>query len=209
MAASLSSAQVLDLLTKALSGSHKVGDAIAMPSLLLPAQLVPGLDVERQAEPAVETWFREHGFFAERSHRGGRGYAELFRDVKGWETWDVEVLRRQYRDSVRMEEDLLAKLGVLNTEEKRRADERSRARAEEKHEERLALIQAMTEEQLDGCHEAIFELYEVEEGFWQPEFSPASGAPDLFVWHSDPVRHLWFFCEVKRYGGQGTFESAQ
>jgi len=199
MVASKSADTVLNLVKKALNGSHKVGDAIAMPTLLLPGQWVPRSEGER-IEPAAETWFRENGFFAERSHRGGKGYAELFRDIMSWDTWDAGALRRQYRDSLDRQKNVLSKLAVLNTEEKQPAAALLRAMSEKAHEERLTLIQVMTEEQFDGCYQAVFESYEDEEGSWAPEFTPAPGAPDLFVWHSNPAERLWFFCEVKKYG---------
>jgi hypothetical protein len=136
MVSSQASHQVLDLVTKALNGSHKVGDAIAMPTLLLPGQWVPRSKGER-VEQAAEAWFRENGFFAERSHRGGKGYAELFRDIMSWDTWDVEALRQKHRDSLDGQESTLSKLGILNTEEKREAAAIVRAMSEEAHEERL------------------------------------------------------------------------
>jgi hypothetical protein len=199
MVASQSSDHILDLVTKALKGSHKVGDAIAMPILLVPGHWVPRSKGER-VEQVAEAWFRENGFFAERSHRGGRGYAELFRDIMSWDTWDVETLRQQYRDSLDVQESTLSQLGLLNTEEKRQTAALVRAMSEETHEEGLTLIEIMTEQQFDNCYQAVFESYEDEEGSWAPEFSPAPGAPDLFVWHSNPAERLWFFCEVKKYG---------
>jgi hypothetical protein len=192
--------QVLDLVTMALNGSHKVGDAIVLPTLLLPDQWIPRLEGERRIEPAAKAWFRDNGFFAELSQGGVKGYAELFRDIMDWESWDAEVLRQQYRDSLDSHESDIAKLGTLNSEEGRQAAAFVRSMSEEIHEERLTLIEAMTEEQFDGCYEAVFESYEDEEGLFTPEFDPAPGAPDLFVWHSNPARHLWFFCEVKKYG---------
>jgi hypothetical protein len=117
-----------------------------------------------------------------------------------WDTWDVETLRQQYRDFLDMQESTLSKLGLLNTEEKQQAAALVRAMSEETREERLTLIQIMTEKQFDGCYQAVFESYEDEEGLWAPEFNPAPGAPDLFVWHSNLAVRLWFFCEVKKYG---------
>jgi hypothetical protein len=132
---------------------------------------------------------------------GGKGYAELFRELVRWQPWDAEVLRQQYRDSLDQQYGSLATLGLFpEGSENERLAALTRAMSEGQHEERLTLIKAMTEEQFDGCYEAVFESYEDEEGSFAPEFSPARGAPDLFVWHSDPALRLWFFCEVKKYG---------
>jgi hypothetical protein len=72
---------------------------------------------------------------------------------------------------------------------------------EESFQERLRLVQAINAEQFPSLYEAIFDSWEDEEGHVIDDGGPPrAGAPDLFVWHSQPGLPAWFLCEVKAYG---------
>ncbi|MCZ7681156.1 MAG: VRR-NUC domain-containing protein [Sandaracinaceae bacterium] len=50
-------------------------------------------------------------------------------------------------------------------------------------------------------HDAVFETLPIddegESGEVVFDFDAPDGAPDLFVWHPEPARDMWFFAEVK------------
>jgi hypothetical protein len=191
----VSSSEVIEVLAAALGASRKASDAISLPTVLLPGQWFGDATGTSRVD-AVEYWFHQHGFSAERSHRGGWGYAHLFRELESWRPWDVEAIRRTYED-----ETLQRRAFIAERFPQFVVPQSVEAHSDESFQQKLALIGAMTKEQFEGCYEAIFDSWEEEEGRvvadWGP---PTAGAPDLFVWHSRPELASWFFCEVKAYG---------
>jgi hypothetical protein len=203
MTTPLPTSDVLSLLRTALRASQKAADAIAIPTLLLPRQWLGGRSGGRdiRIEDAAVYWFRENGFFAERSYKGGqRGYAEVFRVLEYWRPWDPDLIRRDYRDSIADQQAGVARILDL-TDEQRLAMSFSERFAEEQLEEKLTLVETLTEEQFEGCYQAIFDSWEDDEdGYVVEDFDVRAGAPDLFVWHPDAASGTWFFCETKAHG---------
>jgi hypothetical protein len=123
MTTPLPASDVLALLRMALGASQKADDAIAIPTLLVPGQWLGGKISRKDSriEDAVVYWFRENGFFAERSYKGGqRGYAEVFRVLEYWRPWDPDSIRQDYRDSIADQQAGVA--SILNlTDEQRQA----------------------------------------------------------------------------------------
>jgi hypothetical protein len=165
MTTPLSTSEVLRLLRTALGASHRAADAIAIPTLLLPRQWLGGKIDRRDSriEDAAVYWFRENGFFAERSYKGGqRGYAEVFRVLEDWRPWDPDSIRQDYRDSIVDQRATAAR--ILNlTDEQRQAMSLSERFAEEQLEEKLTLVETLAEEQFEGCYQAIFDSWEDDE----------------------------------------------
>jgi hypothetical protein len=186
--------EALSIVATALGASRKAADAIAVPTVLLPHQWFGGLKGTKLVD-AGKDWFQEHGFFAERSHQGVGGYANVFRQLESWRRpWDVETIRQAHRA-----ETLERRTFIAEKSPESALPESLEAIGEQLFEKSLALIQVMTEEQFDGCYEAIFYPGEDEDGYLD-EAPQVAGAPDLFVWHSKPVLPAWFFCELKAPG---------
>jgi hypothetical protein len=203
MTTPLPASDVLALLRMALGASQKADDAIAIPTLLVPGQWLGGKISRKDSriEDAVVYWFRENGFFAERSYKGGqRGYAEVFRVLEYWRPWDPDSIRQDYRDSIADQQAGIA--SILNlTDEQRQAMSFSERFAEEQLEEKLTLVETLTEEQFEGCYQAVFDSWEDDEdGYVVEDFDLRAGAPDLFVWHPNAASDTWFFCETKAHG---------
>ena len=187
---------VVALVSSALAAGRESAGALVLPTILLDRdQLGEGKRPGRGADLAnvVAAWFREYGFYAERSHVGGHGYGENIKEIMFWDRDDSEALRGRFEGKLAQQDALLAELDVPPKEPSVRKFER------ELFEEKLALRQVMTEEQCEACYNAIFESYSDEDGTWTEDFREGAGAPDLLVWSSDPSQNMWFFCEVKSH----------
>ncbi len=183
---------VATLVTRALGASYELGGALVVPTILLDReQLGEGDQRGRGVGLAnvVVAWFREHGFYAERSRARGSGYGDTIKEIQLW----YEFTSTYLRDQLEYKLTQYDKFQIPGQDALREF-------LTEQFEERLLLRTIMTEEQCDACYDTIFESYPVEDGIEIVDYrGERAGAPDLLVWHSDPLRKLWFFCEVKSY----------
>jgi hypothetical protein len=185
---------VVDLVSRALRASHELAGALVVPTVLMDrGQLGEGDQPRRGADLAnfVAGWFQRCGFYAERSNVGGHGYGEIIKEMRDWYPDTSETLRSRREQELARRDRLLAEFS------KPFIDPSIQEFQRKLFEEQLVLREVMTEEQCDACYDVIFAAYEDDDGTWIDDFREVAGAPDLLVWHSDPLRKLWFFCEVK------------
>jgi VRR-NUC domain len=183
---------VVDLVSRALRASHESAGALVVPTILLDRTQL-GEEGQRlrgaQLADLVLGWFMRHGFHGERSRVGGHGYGDIIKNMQDWYRDTIATLRDQFEYRL-SERD---KAGVPYTDALRDFERTL-------FEEKLVLRQIMTEEQCDACYDTIFLSYSDEDGIEIVDYAgERAGAPDLLVWHSDPSRKLWFFCEVKSH----------
>ncbi len=195
MAGPTGSSEVIGVIATALAASREANDALSLPTVLLPRRWF-GETKGVQLVDAVKYWFDQHGFSAERSYKDGtHGYTELFRQLGSWYPWDIQAIRQAHADEILERRKVAEKIPQLALPES------LEAAIEESFEAGLTLIHGMAEEQFPSLYEAVFNSWDDEEGHVLDDGGPPRvGAPDLFVWHSQPDLPSWFFCEVKAYG---------
>lgn len=202
-----------DILKGALAMSSRNQGTCIFPTILagLPEEtlrLEPGTTMADIAMALLD----RSGFKSDRTRMNLHGYPALFRELKDPPPWievtpeDVEgpisdgratelralyllanetslrELLDRYREHIEQSEEqrkVLVKLGIPSLPEQVQF-------LLEKFEEKLLLTRCLGTDDFEQLYDTVFDF---------DEFTPAVGAPDLFVWNSDIG--IWFFAEVK------------
>jgi hypothetical protein len=198
------------LLRRALMTSGRTQDACVFPTILAewPKEALERKPDTTRADIAM-AYLARYGFKSDRTRMNLDGYPGLFRKLNEPPPWVEETpldvddpistarekerrplylhaneapvlgLLVHFREHLKAQDSVVRKLGAGLPAEYEQW-------ALEDFQEKLLLARCLGTEGFERLYEAVFDF---------DEFTPAAGAPDLFVWDSEAG--IWFFAEVK------------
>lgn len=209
--------KLMDVFTNVINSSQSAGKLLSLANVLIPEYWLPAKIQGKDCLPMAERvliWFRQNGFSGNRTKKNLYGYPGLFRDLFFHPNW-VDMYPESYEDHrpfyLQSEEygyglldtyrDYLEEtLGeiVLKKEGKENAEELKHMLIKSSLmdlRKKIDLVSILGSERIESLYWATFEINPID--VVVDDFEAKAGAPDLFLWHPDPNRKLWFFAEVK------------